>query len=100
MDSEASTCSTDSMSEEDGLKAQLEKERRKSTEKDEQIRRLESRVKALEMELIKERSKSEKVTGETKGFAKVQQELLDELQKRKAVQYELICTGQQVCELQ
>ncbi|CAE7562194.1 p2xA, partial [Symbiodinium necroappetens] len=64
----------------------------------EQIRILQIRVKALEMELV--RMKSEKVSGETSGFAKVQQELLDELQKRKAVQYELICTGQQVCELQ
>ncbi|CAE7942454.1 p2xA [Symbiodinium sp. KB8] len=98
VDSEASTCSTDSVSEEDSLKVQLDRERRKSAEKDEQIRILQIRVKALEMELV--RMKSEKVSGETSGFAKVQQELLDELQKRKAVQYELICTGQQVCELQ
>lgn len=97
MQSEAST-GTDS-GDEASLKALLQKERQLSKQKDAQIQKLEARVKDLEADLEKAQLKvavKERQDGEV---ARAQQELLDELKKRKAVQYELISSSQQLLEL-
>ncbi|CAL1156661.1 unnamed protein product [Cladocopium goreaui] len=96
-DEEAST-GTDS-GDEASLKALLQKERQLSKQKDAQIQKLEARVKDLEADLEKAQLKvavKERQDGEV---ARAQQELLDELKKRKAVQYELISSSQQLLEL-
>jgi len=97
MQSEAST-STDS-GDEGCLKALLQKERQLSKQKDAQIQTLEARVKDLEAELEKAQQKGALKERQDGEVARAQQELLDELKKRKAVQYELISSSQQLLEL-
>ncbi|CAK9006472.1 unnamed protein product [Durusdinium trenchii] len=99
MQSEASTCADSG--DEGCLKALLEKERQLNKEKDARIQQLEARLKNLEGDLEKAQQKLMKKDRDDREVARAQQqELLDELQKRKAVQYELISSSQQLLELQ
>jgi len=100
MDSEESTCSVESLCDEESAKEKAGRESFEENQKEVRICQLEARVKYLEMELEKARSKLLQKDREELDVAKAQQELLQELKKRKAVQYELICTGQQLCEMQ
>lgn len=100
MDSEESTCSVESLCDEESTKEKAGRESFEENQKEVRICQLEARVKYLEMELEKAQRKLLQKDREELDVAKAQQELLQELKKRKAVQYELICTGQQLCEMQ
>eukprot|EP00913_Durusdinium_trenchii_P013918 g13067.t1 len=109
---EASTCADSG--DEGCLKALLEKERQLNKEKDARIQQLEARrcedsgiegcatpQRCQEGDLEKAQQKLMNKDRDDREVARAQQqELLDELQKRKAVQYELISSSQQLLELQ
>eukprot|EP00931_Biecheleriopsis_adriatica_P016928 TRINITY_DN12323_c0_g1_i2.p1 TRINITY_DN12323_c0_g1~~TRINITY_DN12323_c0_g1_i2.p1 ORF type:complete len:435 (+),score=94.10 TRINITY_DN12323_c0_g1_i2:43-1347(+) len=91
------------------LEEELARERRRSAEKDKQLAHMQTHVSVLEKRLafveecLEEQTRRVRPEGddaESKVVLDLQQQLVDELSKRKEAQYNLISKAQELCDVQ
>ncbi|CAE7276342.1 p2xA [Symbiodinium natans] len=89
------------------LKEQLVAEKQHSAEKDQKLEmmeavvtRLQSRIELLEDHLKEQQRKNRIMKGNGEAVLELQQQLAEELAKRKQAQYELIAKAKELCDVQ